>query len=136
MIERPQTRYEPSPQVEKPVGEIVADLWDNTEKLVRQEMQLGLAEIDERVEHLKTELMIKAVGGAVLFGGLLAVVASMILLLAKAVDPWISALIVGVVMLGAGYLLEQRKLVKDSTPGASLSQKVIEQGHSFKEAMK
>jgi len=124
------------PTGERPVGEIVSDLWENTEKLVRQEMQLGLTELDERVERFKTELILKAVGGVVLLGGFLAIVASMILLLAKAVDPWISALIVGVVTLGAGYLLEQRKLVKDSTPGASLSQKVMEQGHSFKEAMK
>jgi hypothetical protein len=128
--------YEPMPAAERPVGEIVSDLWQNTEKLVRQEMQLGLTELDERVDRLKTELMLKAVGGVVLLGGFLAVVASIILLLSKAVDPWISALIVGVVMLGAGYFLEQRKLMKDSTPGASLSQKVMEQGHSFKEAMK
>src|SRR5687768_12336086 len=96
--------YEPMPTGERPVGEIVSDLWENTEKLVRQEMQLGLTELDERVERFKTELILKAVGGVVLLGGFLAIVASMILLLAKAVDPWISALIVGVVTLGAGYL--------------------------------
>jgi hypothetical protein len=119
---------------ERAVGEIVSDLWQNTEKLVRQEMQLGLAEIDDRVDKIKTELMIKVVGGAVLHAGFLAIVASIIFLLAKVMDPWLSALIVGVVMLGAGYLLEQRKLTDSKS--SSVTQNVIDQGRSFKEAMK
>jgi len=134
--------------VERPVGEIVTDLWHNTEKLVRQEMQLGLAEIDERVTllkqevddrvaHLKRELILKAVGGVLLLGGYLAMVAALILVLSKAIDPWLSAFLVGAVLLGAGYLFEHNFKSKDDHDSrASLGNKMSDRGHALKEAMK
>lgn len=32
---------------ERPLGEIIKDLWMNTEVLIRQEMQLGLADAED-----------------------------------------------------------------------------------------
>jgi len=132
---------------ERPVGEIVTDLWHNTEKLVRQEMQLGLTEIDERVTHLKQEvddrlaqlkreLILKAVGGVLLLGGYLAMVAALILVLAKAIDPWLSAFLVGAVLVGAGYLFEHRFKSKDDPDSRSVGNKMMDRGHALKEAMK
>jgi hypothetical protein len=142
-VERPDLTY-PSPllgeqkaEPERPVGEIVADLWQNTEKLVRQEMELGLAEIDDRVDYLKRELMLKVTGGVLLLGGYLSMLAAVILLLSKAIDPWLSALIVGAALLGLGYLFEQRlKPGEHQEAKTSYTHKLMDQGRSLKEAMK
>ena len=144
-VERPDLSFPETPftertQAERPVGEIVSDLWHNTEKLVRQEMELGLAELDDRVEKLKRELMLKAAGAVLLLGGYLAVLASVILVLSKVIDPWLSALIVGAALLGVGYLFEQRfKVVErhpSEGPATSLAHKLMNEGRSLKEAMK
>jgi hypothetical protein len=143
-VERPDLTYpnallgaQPEPQAERPVGEIVTDLWHNTEKLVRQEIELGLAEIDDRVDYLKRELMLKVTGGVLLLGGYLAMLAAVILLLSKAIDPWLSALIVGAALLGLGYLFEQRlKPREHQEASTSYTHKLIDQGRSLKEAMK
>src|SRR4051812_20473795 len=77
------------------LADIVADLWDKTETLLRQEMRLGIAEADEKLQtlkrdaerqlaDLKAELIVKAMAGAVLFAGLLSLCAALILLLSKA----------------------------------------------------
>jgi hypothetical protein len=123
----------PRSEQERPVSEIVADLWENTEKLVRQEMQLGMAELDERVAQVKRDLVLKAAGGALLWTGFLAVISALIMLLGKAIDPWLSALVVGVVLLGTGYLFEQRH--KPSTRNL-LTHDDRKHGHALKEAMK
>ena len=149
----PDTALRERAPSERPVGEIVSDLWHNTEKLVRQEMQLGLAEIDERVTllkqevdervaQIKRELILKAVGGVLLLGGYLAIVAALILVLAKAIDPWLSAFLVGAVLCGAGYLFEHKFKSTDhhdSSPSLgnkSLGNKMMDRGHALKEAMK
>lgn len=129
----------------RPLGTIVAELWENTEQLARQEIRYGLAQVDERVELLKTEVdervdRIKGdltrvtLGGAVLYAGLLCVVAAIALLLAKVVDPWLAALITGVAVAGTGFALLQRgktRLAEDVKPDPE--HKIM---HSLKEAVK
>jgi hypothetical protein len=97
---------------ERPLGEIIADLWQNFETAVRQELKLASAQLDEKTSRLKHEVTAAVTAGALLYAGVLATVASLILLLAKAVAPWLAALLVGVVSMAAGYALLKR-------PGAS-----------------
>jgi hypothetical protein len=117
---------------------IVNDLWEKTELLVRQEMTLGLTEAEERVDilkadlsqrigELKGELAAKLLAGAVIFSGALAFVAAIILLLAGAMPAWLSALIVGVVVMASGVLLLKRDvpaaptvMTRDSIPGRTM----------------
>lgn len=91
-----------SPNRDREVGAIVADVWENAEKLVRQELELGLAEIDRRVQKLKLATASAAIGGAVLYGGVLVLLAAMVLGLSNVMAPWLAALIVGVVVTGIG----------------------------------
>jgi len=98
---------EPPMNGERPLREIVAELWENSERLVHQELELLVAELDRKAERLKTELTIVAIGGSVMFAGVLVLLAALVLLLSKAVDPWVSALIVGLVVSGTGYALFQ-----------------------------
>ena len=105
----------------RPLTAIINDVWEKLEFLVRQEMRLGIAEaeekadllkreLEERVDHLKLELAAKALGGAIAFTGLLALVSALILLLSRAMPAWGAALIVGFVLSGAGVLLLKRKV--------------------------
>jgi hypothetical protein len=115
---------------ERPVGVVVTDLWEKAETLVRQEMRLGIAEaeekvdllkadLDERITKLKLELAAKAVGGAVAVGGALAVVAAVVLLLAQVMPPWLAALLTGIVFGGLGFVLLRRKVDLPSLPPAA-----------------
>jgi len=108
---------------QRTLAEIVTDLWEKTETLLRQEMRLGIAEADEKLRvlkseaegqlnELKVELIAKALAGGVLFAGVLSLCAALILLLSEAMMPWLAALIVGVVLSAGAFALLQRKLPK------------------------
>jgi hypothetical protein len=135
----PQSMRAPARGEERPVGEIIGELWENTEKLVRQEMELGLAELDRKATRLKADVTMAAVGGSVLYAGVLTLVAAVVLLLSKAVDPWLAALIVGVAVSGIGFMLVQRGKkdmeAVDMKPEQTI-RSVERSAHTFKEAVK
>jgi hypothetical protein len=123
--EQSQTRED-----ERGIGEVVTDLWEKAESLLRQEMRLGIAEaeekvdllkadLDDRLAKLKLELAAKAIGGAVAIGGALALVACVVLLLSEAMPPWIAALLTGVVFAGVGVALLRRKVELPPPPSAA-----------------
>lgn len=111
------------------IGVIVSDLWDKTEKLVRQEMRLGIAEAEEKVDALKTELddrlrvlkvqgAAKAIGGVVALAGAFTIVAAVVLLLARVMPPWAAALLTGAVLSAAGFALLKREVELPAPPPA------------------
>jgi hypothetical protein len=123
---------------ERPVGEIVNDLWEKAETLARQEIKLGLTEAEEKVtalkaelkedvDKLKLELFAKLIGGATVFTGVLALGAALILLLSEAMDPWLAALIVGLAIGGLGVALLKRdvELPDGPDPKAMVPQRTI-----------
>ncbi|HEX5659287.1 MAG TPA: phage holin family protein [Polyangiales bacterium] len=93
---------------EREVGAIVADMWENGEKLVRQELALGLAELQLRTDKLKSSLLEGAIIGAIYNAGVLVLLAAIVLGLSEVMAPWLAALLVGVATFGAGYVLQQR----------------------------
>jgi hypothetical protein len=99
-----QRREEPS------LGELFADLTREMTALVRQEVRLATTEVSQRVSQIGRNVGFLAVGGAVAYAGLLAIIAAVILLLAIVIPWWLSALIVGIVVVAAGYLLVQKGL--------------------------
>jgi hypothetical protein len=135
----PQPLRAPARGEERPVGEIVGELWENTEKLVRQELELALAEADRKIERIKTDVVMAAVGGSVMYAGVLSVVAAVILLLSKAIDPWLAAMIVGVVVSGIGFALLQRgkkDLASVDLKPEHTIRSVERTANTFKEAVK
>lgn len=124
---------------ERPLRELLAELWENSEKLVRQEFQLALSELDQRVDKAKTALLGAAIGGAVMYAGVLALVAAVILLLAEIMVPWLAALIVGAAAVGAGVVFLQ-KAKKDVNPDnlklERTAQSVRRDVQTFEEAVK
>lgn len=118
--------------------DVVVDLWQNTEKLLRQEMALASAELDVKAKKLKTEVGAIAIGGAVLHAALLAFVAAVILLLANVMDAWLAALIVAVAAGITGYFLVKRSQnlsAKDVTPTRTIGS-IQHDMQTFKEALK
>jgi len=94
---------------ERSLGELFAELAKETGTLVRQEVELARVELGQKASRLGRDIAALAVGGAVAYAGVLALVAAAILALGEAGLPWwLSALIVGIVVAGVGYALVAR----------------------------
>jgi uncharacterized membrane protein YqjE len=99
-------------------GDLVQRLSQQTATLVRQEMRLAQTEMQEKGKRVGIGVGMFGGAGLVALYGVGALVAAVILLIATAVEPWIAALIVGVVLLGvAGVVaLMGKKQVDEATP--------------------
>jgi len=93
---------------DRSLGELFADLSRQTSTLVRQEVQLAKTEISDKATKTGKDIASMAVGGAIAYAGLLAIIAAVIILLAEVIPWWLSAFIVGVAVAATGYLLIQR----------------------------
>jgi uncharacterized membrane protein YqjE len=122
---------------EPPLKDVLVELWENTEKLLRQELALASAELDLKAKKLKLELMASAVAVGMALAGALSLVAALILLLSEAMEPWLAALLTSVVLLGAGFGLikKNRPSVADITPERTL-QSLKKDVQTFTEASK
>jgi len=91
-MEEQQTQLE-----DRPIGELMRQLSDQTTTLVRQEIELAKAEMTAKGKQVG--MGAGAFGGAGLFGlyAVGAITACLILALSTAVAGWLAALIVGVV---------------------------------------
>ena len=103
---------------ERSVGELVQQVSQQTATLVRQEMQLAQVELQEKGKRAGIGAGMFGGAGLVALYGVGAVVAAVIMLVATAIEPWVSALIVGVVLLAtAGIVaLLARRQVEQATP--------------------
>jgi membrane glycosyltransferase len=94
-------------KTDKSLGTLFSDLTRETLDLVRQEIALGRAEMTEKISAAQTGITSIAVGGAVAAAGLLVILLGVVNLLAMYLPPemapWLSPLIVGVVVALIGY---------------------------------
>jgi hypothetical protein len=104
----------PELRQERSIGELFGQLSQDMTLLVRQEVQLARSEMSEKVSRLTANLVSVIAGGFVAYIGALALVAALILALhdLAQISPWVSALIVGVVLAGAGYAMLHRGLAE------------------------
>jgi uncharacterized membrane protein YqjE len=94
---------------ERSLGDLFADLAQDTGTLVRQELRLAGNELGENVSRLGKDAGMLAAGGVILFAGFLALIATVILVLGElGLDWWLAALIVTAVVLGIGAALAAR----------------------------
>jgi hypothetical protein len=89
------------------VGELIGQLTQDLSMLVRQETQLAKVEIQEKISRVSRDLVSLAAGGVVALVGGFALVTAVILLLVDPIglEPWLAALLVGVLLAGGGYAL-------------------------------
>lgn len=92
------------------LGELFSELANETTTLVRQEIQLARTEMTQKATQAGKDMGMIGAGGAVAYAGLLALIAALIIGLGELIPLWLSALIVGLVVVGIGYMLIQRGL--------------------------
>lgn len=80
-------------------------LTDELSTLLRQELALATAEIARSMRVLLGGAASVAVGGAVLFTGLLAMLAAAVLGLATVLHPWLAALVIGAAVAAIGIVM-------------------------------
>jgi len=114
-----QRREEPS------LGELFADLTREMTTLVRQELQLATTEISQKASTIGKNMAFLAVGGAIAYAGLLAVIAAIIMILGSFIPWWLAALVVGLGVAGLGYILVQKGIAAlktiDMTPRRTIT---------------
>jgi uncharacterized membrane protein YqjE len=107
-----------SDQSDRPIGDLIKQLSEQTSTLVRKELELARAEMRQKGK--AAGLGVGMFGGAGLFGllALGALTACFILALAEAMDGWLAALIVTLAYGAiAGILaLTGRRKVREATP--------------------
>jgi hypothetical protein len=95
---------------DRSLGELFAELAQETSTLVRQEVNLAKVEMSEKASRAGRHAGVLAAGGALAYAGLLAILAGVIVLLNNIMPLWVSALLVGLVVAVVGYLLVRRAL--------------------------
>jgi Putative Actinobacterial Holin-X, holin superfamily III len=91
---------------DRTLGEMFAELSRETRTLVQQEIQLAKAELSEKASKMGRSIGFVVAGGLIAYGGLLAIIAALVLaLVAVGLPAWAGALLGGMVVAAAGYLL-------------------------------
>ena len=103
---------------ERSVSELLQQASKQTATLVRQEIRLAQVELQEKGKRAGLGAGMFGGAGVVALYGVGALIATVIMLLATAMEPWLGALIVAVVLLAvAGVLaLTGKKQVEQATP--------------------
>ena len=90
---------------ERSLGELFSELAAETGTLVRQEVSLAQAELTAKATTVGKNVGFLAVGGAIAYAGVLAILAGIIIGLSYFIPTWLAALLVGVVVGIAAYVL-------------------------------
>jgi len=103
---------------ERPIGDLLKQLSEETTTLVRQELELAKAEVAEKGKKAGTGAGMFGGAGVAAFLGLGALTAALIAALDLAMATWLAALIVGLIWLAvAGVLaLQGRNKVQEAGP--------------------
>lgn len=94
---------------ERSLGELFSELSRETGVLIRKEMELATTEMTAKARKASADAGLIAAGGALGHAGLLLLLAAVVIALTEVgLSAWLSALIVGLVTAGVGYLLANR----------------------------
>ena len=108
------------PRDERSLGDLFAELARETSTLVRQEVQLAKAELTQSASEAGRGIASLVAGGAIAYAGFLFLLLAVVLGLWDAgLEPWQSALIVGLVVVAVGGFLVQR--ARESLKPANLA---------------
>ena len=93
----------PEGRDERSIGELFSELANETSTLLRQEVQLAKAEMAETARQAGKDVGYMAAGGALAYAGLLVLLFAVVFGLGQFIPLWLSALIVGLVVVAIGY---------------------------------
>lgn len=105
-----------APPENRSTTDLLADIANETSALLRSEVQLAKTEISERISQLESGAVLLAAGGIVAFSGFLILLLAAVFALANVVEPWLSALIIGIIVVavGAAMLAKGRNNMKST----------------------
>jgi uncharacterized membrane protein YqjE len=105
-------------EVDRPVGELLRELSEQTSTLVRQELELAKLELSEKGKRAGIGVGMFGGAGALGIFALGALTAAVILLIATAVTGWLAALIVaaGCGVIAGGLALSGKTKVQQAIP--------------------
>jgi uncharacterized membrane protein YqjE len=103
---------------EPTVGELVHDLSQQISELVREELRLARAELQQKGKHAGIGLGLFSSAGLLAFFGGACLIATAILALALVVPGWVAALVVTLLLFAAAGIaaLLGRRQVQEATP--------------------
>jgi xanthine/uracil permease len=105
---------------ERSLGDLFSDLSRETTTLVRQEVQLAKAELTQSATEAARGIGMLVAGGAVAYAGFLFLLLAIVFGLIEAGwDAWLSALVVGLVVVAIGAVLVLR--ARESLKPANLA---------------
>jgi|SwirhirootsSR3_FD_contig_81_2821335_length_1801_multi_3_in_0_out_0_2 hypothetical protein len=105
---------------ERSLGDLFSDLSRETTTLVRQEVQLAKAELTQSATEAARGIGMLVAGGAVAYAGLLFLLLAIVFgLIEVGLDAWLSALVVGLVVVAVGAILVLR--ARESLKPANLA---------------
>jgi len=90
---------------QRSLGELFSELAHETGTLVRKEVELAKVEMTAKAKVAGRDAAMVAAGGAIAMLGVMALLAALILALGTLIPLWVSALLVGAVVTGAGGVL-------------------------------
>lgn len=110
----------PKSDREKSIGTLLAELADETGTLVKQEIALAKAEINERLDQAKRGAIALAIGALIAYAGLIVLLFAAVFSLGMILEMWIAALAVGggVLLIGIVMLI---KGIRDLGRGTDLA---------------
>ena len=99
------------PADDRSLGDLFSELSRETGTLIRKELELATTEMTAKAKVAGGHLGMIAAGGALAHAGMLVLLAMLVIALSEmGLEPWLAALIVGVLTLGVGYLLVRNGL--------------------------
>ncbi len=109
-----------TPPEDPSAADLVKQVTEQTQRLIRQEFALARLELSDTVKHAGIGAGMFAGAGFVAFFGVGTLIAMLVLLLATALEPWLAALIVAVALLAiAGVMgVLGKGQLKRATPAA------------------
>jgi MFS family permease len=90
---------------ERSLGDLFSELAAETGQLVRQEVSLAQAELTTKASQVGKNVGFLAVGGAVAYAAMLAILAGIIMGLSYLMPGWLAAILVGAVVGIAAFVL-------------------------------
>jgi hypothetical protein len=101
----PRLRAAASDPTELPIGELLKRASEQTSRLVREELRLAQLEMQQKAKHAGIGAGMLGGAGVVALFGVAVLIATAVLALATAMEPWLAALIVAVVLLAVAGVL-------------------------------
>lgn len=117
-IREERATVEQTSGADRSLGELFSELSRETSTLVRQEVDLAKTELTNKAGEIGKDVGFLAAGALVAYAGFLTLIAMLVIALIQlGVTAWVSALIVGVIVLAAGGLLVRTGLAALRTEG-------------------